>query len=102
MATKPETKSGDIEDQIKVIRDDVSKLTKLIMELGEDKVSEAVKSARGEAEDLFNKSRRMAGEASDRARQTAGSVEDYIAEKPFQSAMIALLIGFLIGSMSRR
>lgn len=102
MATKPETEAGDIDEQIKVIRDDVSKLTKLLMELGEDKVSEAIKTARGEAEDLYDRSRRMAGQASDRARQTAGTVEDYIAEKPFQSALIALLIGFLIGSMSRR
>ncbi len=102
MATKSETGTGDIEEQIKVIRDDVSKLTKILMELGEDKVSEAMKTARGEAEDLFNRSRRMAGQASDRARQTAGTVEDYIAEKPFQSALIALLVGFLIGSTSRR
>ena len=102
MASKSETGTGDIEEQIKVIRDDVSKLTKILMELGEDKVSEAMKTARGEAEDLFNRSRRMAGEASDRARQTAGTVEDYIAEKPFQSALIALLVGFLIGSTSRR
>jgi len=102
MATKSETGTGDIEEQIKVIRDDVSKLTKILMELGEDKVSEAMKTARGEAEDLFDRSRRMAGQATDRARQTAGTVEDYIAEKPFQSALIALLIGFLIGSTSRR
>jgi ElaB/YqjD/DUF883 family membrane-anchored ribosome-binding protein len=108
-ASKSETSAGksnvaaaDIEEQIKTIRDDVANLSKLIMQLGEDKVSEAVKTARDEAEELLNRSRRMADEATDRAKKTAGSVEDYIAEKPIQSAMIALLVGFLIGSMSRR
>ena len=94
--------AGDIEEQIRTIREDVSKLSKLIIGLGEDTLSDAVKTAREEAEELLGRSKRMADDATQRARKTAGTVEDYIAEKPFQSAMIALLVGFLIGSMSRR
>ena len=100
--SNPSDIAVSIEQQIKTIRDDISTLTKLIKGIGEEKVSDAMNSARGRAEQLFSGSRRIAEQASDRTRKTAGSVEDYIAEKPFQSAMIALLVGFLMGTMSRR
>ena len=92
----------DIEHQIKTIRDDISTLTGLLKDLAESKVGEARKAATDEAEDLLNRSRAAADEATAKAKQAAGSIEDYISEKPVQATLIALLVGILLGSFTRR
>lgn len=93
---------GDIEQQIKTIRDDITTLTGLLKDLAESKVEETRKAASKEAEDLLGRSRAAADEAATKAKQAAGSIEDYISEKPVQATLIALLVGLLLGSMSRR
>ena len=104
MAQSPKSgpASGDIEQQLKIIRDDVSKLAKLVTELGEEKLSEKTRTARAEVEGLLNRSRKLADDTTDKARKTVGTVEDYISEKPVQATIIALIVGMLIGSFSRR
>ena len=92
----------DIEQQIRTIRDDISTLTGLLKDLAGAKAGEARKAAADEAEDLLNRSRAAADEATARAKQAAGSIEGYISEKPIQATMIALLVGILLGSFSRR
>lgn len=93
---------GDIENQIKTIRDDISTLTGLLKDLAEAKVGDAQKTAMDEAEDLLKRTRAATDDATAKAKQAAGSVEDYIADKPVQATLIALLIGILVGSLSRR
>ena len=95
-------KAGDIEEQIKTIREDISRLTQLFVQLGQDNLSRAKEATREEADELLDRSRRVADEATARAKQTAGSVEGYINEKPVQSVIIALLAGIFIGFLSRR
>ena len=101
-SSNTKTTAGDIEDQIKNIREDISRLTKLFMELCQDNLSEAKRAAREELDELQSRSRRAADEATARAKQTAGSVEGYISDKPVQSTMIALLVGIFIGFLTRR
>ena len=62
----------------------------------------AKKVAQDEADDLLKRSREAADEATAKAKEAAGSVESYISEKPVQATLIALLVGFFVGSMSRR
>lgn len=93
---------GDIEQQIKTIREDIIKLKELLIELGDLKVSETGEAVREEIDELLSRTQRMADSAQKRTKESAESVEEYIVKKPFQSAMIALLAGFFIGSMSRR
>lgn len=99
---KTETPVADIDEQIKTIREDISRLTKLMMQLGEDKVSEAKKTVRDEADDLLKRSKHAAEEAAETAKAKVAPIEDYIVEKPVQSALIALLVGIFLGSLSRR
>ena len=94
--------TDDVEDQIKVIKEDIAQLTKLIKELGEERYGEAAKAAREQVDDWMNKSREKVDEASEQVKAKAASIEDYVVEKPVQSAFIALLIGLLFGSMMRR
>ena len=94
--------AGNIEEQIKTIREDISRLTQLFVQLGQDNLSGAGKAARDEADELLNRTRRAADDVAGRAKQAAGSMEGYIVEKPLQSAIVALLVGVFIGFLSRR
>jgi ElaB/YqjD/DUF883 family membrane-anchored ribosome-binding protein len=94
--------ADDIETQINTIRNDVATLTALLKDLASQKVDEVRKTALDEAEDLLKRSHEAADEATAKAKTAAGSVEGYISEKPVQATLIALLVGFVIGSLSRR
>lgn len=92
----------DLEQQFKVIAGDITKLTELVREIGEAKASEKRDAALAEATKLLDKSRTTLEEGRLRLQQGTASIEHYIQEKPVQSAMIALGIGYLVGLMSRR
>ncbi len=98
--TGPET--ADLEEQLKVIRDDVAELSRLMKEAGDAKLGKLSASAKAEAEKLVGESKEKLEDIEKQVKRTASTVEDYVAEKPFQSALIALLVGLFIGSMSRR
>jgi len=101
-SSRPKASIGEIEQQVKTIRDDISKLKELLIELGDVKVSETGEAVRDEIDELLARAQQLADSTRKKTKDATGSVEDYIEKKPFQSAMIALLIGFFIGSMSRR
>lgn len=101
-SSKSKPSISDIEQQIKTIRDDISRLAELLIELGDSKLSETGEAVRGEVDEILSHTRKIADDAQERTKEAAGSVEDYVERKPFQSAMIALLVGFFFGSMSRR
>jgi ElaB/YqjD/DUF883 family membrane-anchored ribosome-binding protein len=92
----------DVDEQIKAIRNDVADLTRLLKELAESKASAAGKAFENEAEDLKHRAQEAAEDVARRARSAASSIEEQILEKPIQSTLIALLVGFLIGSLGRR
>lgn len=92
----------DIEDQIKAIRDDVVGLGALLKTIASEKVAQAGDAAQGEAEDIMRKARQATEDAAQRAKNAAATLEDHITEKPIQAAFIALIIGFVLGSLGRR
>ncbi|MDX5360817.1 MAG: hypothetical protein LPL00_05350 [Alphaproteobacteria bacterium] len=104
MATSRKSGPGgaEIETQIRTIQEDISTLASLLTQVAEGKSADARKAALDEAQKLLDRSKQSAEQVSARTRQVAGSVEDYIKEKPFQSAVLALLAGVLIGSWTRR
>jgi len=92
----------DLERQFQTIRDDITTLSRLMREIGEAKAGENRDAALAEAEALLDRSRAILDEGRSRARAATESIEDHIREKPVQSALIALGIGFLVGMISRR
>lgn len=92
----------DLERQFQIIRDDMTTLTRLLRDIGEAKAGEARDAAMAEAAELLDRSRAALDEGRLKARQATAGVEDYIKEKPVQSALIALGVGFLIGLVTRR
>jgi len=101
-SSKAEPNAEDIEAQMKVIREDIAALTNLMKQAGEQKLSKLGSSTRAEAEKLVRDSKEKLEEIEASVKKKALSVEDYVNEKPLQTAFFALLIGLFIGSMSRR
>ncbi len=99
---KSETTTGDVEEQIGEIRADIEKLTKLLGGLAENKIDATKSAARDEAEHLLKLAREMTGTAQSKTQEATESLETYIKEKPFQSALIALAVGLVLGAMTRR
>jgi ElaB/YqjD/DUF883 family membrane-anchored ribosome-binding protein len=92
----------DMEQHFRLVRDDLATLTRLLREVGEAEAGEKRDAVLVEAAALLDKSRSALDEGMGRARQATASMEDHIREKPVQSALIALGLGFLVGMMSRR
>jgi ElaB/YqjD/DUF883 family membrane-anchored ribosome-binding protein len=59
-------------------------------------------AALAEAEALLDRSRAILDEGRTRAKEATASIEDHIREKPVQSALVALGVGFLVGIITRR
>lgn len=92
----------DVERQFQIIQDDITTLTTLLRDIGEEKAGEKRDAALAEAAALLEKSRSTIDEGKRKARQTTASIEDYIHKQPVQSALIALGVGFLFGMITRR
>ena len=92
----------DVDRQFKIIREDITTLSKLLREIGEEKAGEKRDAALAEAAELLEKSRSAIDEGRLKASEAKTSIEDYIREQPVQSALIALGVGFLVGMISRR
>lgn len=92
----------DVDRQFKIIREDITTLSKLLREIGEEKAGEKRDAALAEAAELLEKSRSAIDEGRLKASAANTSVEDYIREQPVQSALIALGVGFPGGMISRR
>jgi ElaB/YqjD/DUF883 family membrane-anchored ribosome-binding protein len=105
MMATPETPSAglaELQEQLKAIRADVATLAELLKGAAHSKAAEAGKVLREQADDLVRRGNEMTADATQHARSTVTSIEKQIAEKPVQSALIALLAGIVIGALGRR
>lgn len=100
--TTRNTSRDDLERQFQIIQDDITTLSKLLRDIGEEKAGEKRDAALAEAAELLEKSSSKIQEGQLKARQAAASIEDYIHKQPVQSALIALGVGFLVGMITRR
>ncbi|WP_439122362.1 DUF883 family protein [Marivita sp.] len=98
----PSHTRDDVDQQFQIIRDDITTLTNLLRDIGEEKVGEKRDAAIAEAAELLEKSRAAIDDGRLRATQATASIEDYIHKQPVQSALIALGVGFLFGMITRR
>ena len=60
----------------------------------------------GDLQDLYGQAKDAAASAAQAVREGAGEAEDFIRrtieERPYTTALVALAVGFMIGSLSRR
>jgi ElaB/YqjD/DUF883 family membrane-anchored ribosome-binding protein len=101
-ATKANADTADLEQQLRALRSDVAGLADLLKNFSSQKAADAGKAINEQADEIIARGREIAGQASERAKGAVTSIEEHIAEKPVQSAIMALLIGIVVGSMGRR
>ena len=94
--------ADELEAQFAVLKDDIARLTAIVGELAKGKVSEVSDAAREEIGDILDRSRKTARNFRDRADTTLSNLEQTIEERPVGSVLVALAIGFFIGSTTRR
>jgi uncharacterized protein YjbJ (UPF0337 family) len=60
----------------------------------------------GDLQDLYGQAKDAATNAAQAVRESAGEAEDFlrktIEQRPYTTAVVALALGFMIGSLSRR
>jgi len=92
----------ELEAQIQRLREDFAEMARLLKSLAGEKAAAAGEAVHGETEAQLRRSREAAENVRATAATAGTAIEDHIAATPVQSAVIALLIGFLLGSLSRR
>jgi ElaB/YqjD/DUF883 family membrane-anchored ribosome-binding protein len=98
-ARKTSAGVNDVQDDLRALKDDVSKLAQQVVNLASDKGSDAFRKAKKQISDT-------AGEATDAVRDVrdtfADAVEDSLKERPYTTLALAVGLGFILGAAWRR
>lgn len=91
-----------LQAQIRALGEEVRKLTAMLAETGEAGAAELRAALSGKAEEWAGLADDIAHRAGKRARSDMEAIERHIAERPLQSALIALILGLMLGALMRR
>lgn len=91
----------DLEDQIEQLQDDVRAIAKSLTRLGEDKVKEAQRYAKGEYKNLLHQGQSVASEVTDEFEAVEKQIKDTIRARPLTAMASAIGIGFLLAVLTR-
>jgi ElaB/YqjD/DUF883 family membrane-anchored ribosome-binding protein len=100
---KPSTvQMNDVQRQFKEVTDEVAALAEMLKDIAASK-GDDVRAAAGERlEEIARRAQSLAEKAKSRTQSELASLEQRITEKPVQSALIAFVIGWLLGILTRR
>jgi ElaB/YqjD/DUF883 family membrane-anchored ribosome-binding protein len=104
MAEKSESSVGTAElaDQVKAIRADINQIVETLKSMGAERVERASETIRSAVQGAGDTVRHTAEEARHRGEEAASEMEAAIRRNPVTALLIALGLGFLVGSLSRR
>lgn len=102
MADTPKTDTSDLQAQMKVLGDDIARLTEIVRALAKDAAGDMRSKMSEKAGAFAEAGQGMAERAAEKAKDEFQAIEKHITDKPVQSALIAFLIGMVLGSMNRR
>ena len=91
----------ELEDQIDQLQDDVRAIAKSLTRMGEDKVKEAQRYARGEYKNLLHQGQSVLGDVSDEFEAVEKQIKDTIRARPLTAMASAIGIGFLLAVLTR-
>ncbi len=105
--------TSDVEDQIRIIRDDIGELTRQMADLIEQTKDEAMAqvktqarraqaTAEGAISDLQDKGRETVDAFRDVADTFGDAVEDSLKRRPYATLAVVAGIGFLLGAVWKR
>lgn len=95
MPAKTDADTEDIKEQFEILRSDVNRLVSTLAGTASAKKDRTVEEISEEVERLTSLAKRRADSAREQAEET-------ITGNPFQSVLLALGLGFLIGALTRR
>jgi ElaB/YqjD/DUF883 family membrane-anchored ribosome-binding protein len=102
METRSSVQMNDVQKQFKEVTDEVAALADMLREIAASK-GEDVRAAAGERlEEVARRAQSLAEKARSKTQSELSSLEQKITEKPVQSALIAFVIGLLLGILTRR
>ena len=99
---KSDDPAAELAAQIQEIRDDIGKLSDIVTRLATQKLDETTGMAQEGLEDFARRGQEAADQLRGKAKEHLASVENTIENKPFASVLVALAIGFFVGSVMRR
>jgi ElaB/YqjD/DUF883 family membrane-anchored ribosome-binding protein len=89
----------NVQDDLKALKNDMSKLAQQVVNLASDKSNEAIRRAKKQISDT-------AGEATEAVREVrdtfADAVEESVRERPYTTLALAVGLGFILGAVWRR
>jgi ElaB/YqjD/DUF883 family membrane-anchored ribosome-binding protein len=91
----------ELEDQIQQLQDDVRAIAKSLTRMGEDKVKDAQRYAKGEYKNLLQQGQSIAGEVTDEFEAVEKQIKDTIRARPLTAVASAIGIGFLLAVLTR-
>jgi ElaB/YqjD/DUF883 family membrane-anchored ribosome-binding protein len=89
----------DLRSDLKALKADMSELSRILRDLGDEKVQNARHSVEEELETGREELRRRWNEARARGSKTIDDLENGIGQHPFPSVLTAFGIGFLIAKL---
>jgi ElaB/YqjD/DUF883 family membrane-anchored ribosome-binding protein len=102
MAVTPKSKTEAIQDQVSDVTDEVAALAAMMKDLATS-TGEDLRGAAGEKlAEIARRSQALADRAKTKTQSEIASLEKAITEKPVQSALIALVVGLVLGALLRR
>jgi ElaB/YqjD/DUF883 family membrane-anchored ribosome-binding protein len=102
METQSNVQMNDVQRQFKEVTDEVAALADMLKDIAASKGEEARAAAGERLEELARRAQVLAEKAKSRTQSELSSLEQKITEKPVQSALIAFVIGLLLGILTRR
>ena len=98
--------SGDIESDLKALRDDFGRLAEQIADIVAGKGQAAWRRARGSVDDVVDAAQDRGREAVDAVRDVSDTfvdaVDESIAKRPYTTLALVAAIGFVLGATWRR
>lgn len=93
---------ADLEEQVKVLREDIHRLASTLGALGSRKYDDTKSKAMDSYEQAVAEGERALKEIQARAKNLESDLADKVREKPLQAMAIAAGVGFLFALFSRR
>jgi len=98
--------SGDIQDDLTALRDDVARLTQQIADIVATRGGAAWRQARSSVEDVITEAQDKGMEAVDAVRAAGDTmveaIDESVKKRPYATLGLAVGLGFLLGAWRRR
>lgn len=102
MAKVSTAQKQDLHEQVKEVTDEVTALAEMLKGMVAGTSEDLQGAAAERLEEVARRAQALAGKAKSRTQSEIASLEAKIVEKPLQSALMAFVIGLLLGVLTRR